>query len=60
MLIRLLKCKMGSLAGAAASKKVTGVYKGKFKLIKILIVVCNDINLLDCEIDKLNRNGSWS
>ena len=40
---------MGSLAGAAASKKVTGVYKGKFKLIKILIVVRNGINLLDCK-----------
>ena len=51
---------MGSLAGAAASKKVTGVYKGKFKLIIILIVVCNDINLLDCEINKLNKNESWS
>ena len=51
---------MGSLAGAAASKKVTGVYKGKFKLIKILIVVCNGINLLDCKTYKLHRNESWS
>jgi hypothetical protein len=51
---------MGSLAGAAASKKVTGVYKGKFKLIIILIVGCNGINLLDCKINKLNKNESWS
>ena len=51
---------MGSLAGAAASKKVTGVYKGKLKLIKILIVVCNDISLLDCEVCRPNRNESWS
>ena len=51
---------MGSLTGAVASKKVTGVYKGKFKLIIILIVVCNDINLLDCKIYKSNRNESWS
>ena len=51
---------MGSLAGAAASKKVTGVYKGKFKLIIILVVVCNGINLLDCEICRSNRDESWS
>ena len=51
---------MGSLAGAAASKKVTGVYKGKFKLIIILVVVCNGISLLDCEIYRSNRNESWS
>ena len=51
---------MGSLAGAAASKKVTGAHKGKFKLIIILIVERNGINLLDCEICKSNRNESWS
>jgi hypothetical protein len=51
---------MGSLAGAAASKKVTGVYKGKFKLIIILIVGRNGISLLDCKINKLNKNESWS
>ena len=51
---------MGSLTGAVASKKVTGVYKGKFKLIMILIVVHNGIYLLNCKIYKSNRNVSWS
>ena len=51
---------VGSLTGAVASKRVTGVYKGKFKLIIILVVECNGINLLNCKIYKSSRNESWS
>jgi hypothetical protein len=51
---------VGSLTGAVASKKITGVYKGGLKLIIILIVKRNGIYLLDCEIFKSNRNVSWS
>ena len=47
---------MGSLAGAAAPKKVSGVYKGKFKLIIIFVFECNGISLLNCKIDKSSRN----
>ena len=51
---------MGSLTGVVASKRVTGVSKGKYKLIKILIVVRNGICLLNCEVYRPNRNVSWS
>jgi len=46
-----------SLAGAAASQKVTDAHNGKFRY---MIVKCNGIYLLDCEIDKSNRDESRS
>jgi hypothetical protein len=46
----------GSLTGAVAPKKVSGVCKGKLKLIIMLIFEYNDICLLDCEIYKLSRD----
>lgn len=47
----------GSLAGAAASQKVTEAHKGK---LRPCVVKGNDICLPDCETDKSNRDGSRS
>jgi len=48
---------VGSLAGAAASNIVTGVYKIKFKVVKLLFYLeRNGICLIDCFIIyKLSR-----
>jgi hypothetical protein len=47
------------LAGAAASKIVTEVYKIKFKMIKSFFER-NGISLIDCFIDRLSRCKSRS
>jgi len=39
---------VGSLAGAAIFKRVTKIYKGKFKFCRNEFCECNDINLLNC------------
>jgi hypothetical protein len=57
LLFIYINYKSGSLAGAAASKIVSGVYKGIFRRIKILTVERNSIRIFNCKTYKLNRNN---
>ena len=53
-------CMMGSLAGAAASQRVTEAYEGRLRMVGHHPLECNGKSLPDCKTDKSSRDESRS
>ena len=53
-------CMVGSLAGAAASQRVTEAYDGRLRLDGHQPLECNGISLPDCKTDRSSRDESRS